>query len=542
MLQADQKVQATLKGLRELKKKQAAPKTEEELTFTSAKTRTRKLKKSMKAGKCRLKRYALAEAALAIADNTLDTEKPFVVTGGVYGLAELRATFTARKMKEDRKTELFYLNPKQAKEQAATKAGEVEGADGERFQPLLINFAKFFATCFGPKKVPGSGTEHCEQVLVAGKVQLLNASNHRARFPAFESMMNLQRIEESAGAMLGRANEGGAAQEMLANMLNTKAKPKQDAAFLEQEGALLGSGSSTVVLGSAGSGGMISKQPQGSAVLDGLVHGSRRWLFISQENLIVLQNKAAEALEASSAYMFFEEQITELIEQHGLNDLEHYQCQQEEGDAVFVPPTYWTLKLATEDSLSLQQQLLPGPAEVAAHVDQKVFAPELNSFNLAVCYGQERLAELPGWKNAEEMQQVGMSISQQFSRAEAANWPAMSMMALCGGVLELHPAVPVGATKCAQVWKECGALLKGNNAKHSGGEHADWPSWLGSESLVADLEKARGEAAVDESMKPKRGMTAAEMDAAADAADDQGAAAGKKKKRRKKRRKRKKKA
>ena len=40
-----------------------------------------------------------------------------------------------------------------------------EGGSMEVYQPEMIGFSRYFASCFGQKKTSGTETDHCEQVI-----------------------------------------------------------------------------------------------------------------------------------------------------------------------------------------------------------------------------------------------------------------------------------------------------------------------------------------------------------------------------------------
>ena len=56
----------------------------------------------------------------------------------------------------------------------------------EVYQPEMIGFSRYFASCFGQKKTSGTETDHCEQVIpffgkvVNGGVQAVAAGNRRS--------------------------------------------------------------------------------------------------------------------------------------------------------------------------------------------------------------------------------------------------------------------------------------------------------------------------------------------------------------------------
>ena len=50
--------------------------------------------------------------------------------------------------------------------------------------------------------------------------------------------------------------------------------------------------------------------------------------------------RAREALQTSSAFMFFEEKLPELVDEYGLKD--YSECNQEPGELVWIPKTVST--------------------------------------------------------------------------------------------------------------------------------------------------------------------------------------------------------
>mgnify|MGYP001219586434 FL=1 len=87
--------------------------------------------------------------------------------------------------------------------------------------------------------------------------------------------------------------------------------------------------------------------------------------------------EAAEALEPASAFVFFESQLEELVEDLGLGakGLAYREGSQKPGDVVFIPPSTIFTSLTYADAASVRGTL--GTAGDAANaVDQKLWAPE----------------------------------------------------------------------------------------------------------------------------------------------------------------------
>ncbi|CAD7970213.1 unnamed protein product, partial [Amoebophrya sp. A25] len=139
------------------------------------------------------------------------------------------------------------------------------------------------------------------------------------------------------------------------------------------------------VFGPSGSGNKLQSE-NGLPFYDVLVHGYRRWLLVTEEEVQAVAEKAREALEfqQTSAYMFFEEKLPELKEEFGLK--KYVEVNQEPGDIIFVPPGWFRVSLALADSISYYEQLLYQPPVVEAIVRNTVWNPAYRQFNLAFCY------------------------------------------------------------------------------------------------------------------------------------------------------------
>ena len=78
---------------------------------------------------------------------------------------------------------------------------------------------------------------------------------------------------------------------------------------------------------------------EGTPFIDGLVHGKRRWFLMAPKDFVKLREKAKDTLEAASAFMFFEQQLEELVEEHGLGDkkMKYWECNQNPGEVIYIP-------------------------------------------------------------------------------------------------------------------------------------------------------------------------------------------------------------
>jgi hypothetical protein len=100
----------------------------------------------------------------------------------------------------------------------------------------------------------------------------------------------------------------------------------------------------------------------------------------------------AQVLEAASAFMFFEQQLGELIEDFGMGKKgkKYFECNQEPGDLLFVPGSLVRVSLNLEDSISYFEHLHTSQQAAQEQIDSKLWAPASgrvpDGFNAAVCY------------------------------------------------------------------------------------------------------------------------------------------------------------
>merc|ERR1711907_93842 len=130
----------------------------------------------------------------------------------------------------------------------------------------------------------------------------------------------LKQLEKGRSAFLDRTAE---LQPLVEEKLDLKN-------FLQQ------SSSHFFVFGSSGSGEQLRQE--GRSFTDGLIHGKRRWFLMRPNDFVKLRQTASEVLEPASAFMFFEQQLEELMEEHGLGeDSFFYDCNQLPGDVIYIP-------------------------------------------------------------------------------------------------------------------------------------------------------------------------------------------------------------
>jgi len=214
------------------------------------------------------------------------------------------------------------------------------------------------------------------------------------------------------------------------------------------------------VMGPSGSGGRFLAS--GLLQADALVHGKRRWFFMTAEDVKALRMKALDDFAPASAFVFFEEQLEELMEEHGLRlGKDVVQCEQEAGDVILVPAQVQSLALAMVDSFSYREHIIPTEggvsANLAALVEKKVWAPTLNVFDAAACVDQDEWGALGGFASAAHLSQLKMAWPLQVDD-EMTALMALKAVLLCGPLLEVADA-PSEASVCSDIFEPCSLVL-----------------------------------------------------------------------------------
>ena len=113
------------------------------------------------------------------------------------------------------------------------------------------------------------------------------------------------------------------------------------------------------------------------------------------KNFIALRESAREVLEPASGFMFFEQQLGELIEDFGLGakGKKYWEINQEVGDLLYVPPSLVRVSVNLEDSFSYFERLHTSQATAQAAVDGNIWAPA--SGRIPDGYGSAR--RQPAW-------------------------------------------------------------------------------------------------------------------------------------------------
>jgi len=247
------------------------------------------------------------------------------------------------------------------------------------------------------------------------------------------------------------------------------------------------------VMGPSGSGDKLHAE-NGLPFYDVLIHGSRRWLLLKEDEMQRVAEKAREALEfdKTSAYMFFEEKLPELREEFGLSKF--VEANQKPGDLVFVPSGWFRVSLSLADSISYYQTLLTDKNTLAAVVDNNVWRPQFRQYALAYCYDAKDLDSLPGIKSGSQLHNWLKSAIPKVQPEEATSG-ILNVLFQCGSVLVLQkdmPSLSGGKTACSEaVWTQCRKQLKAKLKERGVTASLDWLPEKAPTSLK-DIERVAG--------------------------------------------------
>ena len=178
---------------------------------------------------------------------------------------------------------------------------------------------------------------------------------------------------------------------------------------------------------------------------------------------------------AAQAFVFFESQLEELIEDFGLGGtkLRYAEGFQQPGDLLFMPPATIFTSLTYADALSLRG-LTAGEHEAGHNVDAKLWSPHLGGIPenvaAAACHGNKDRAPLfdarkahdatPGDKHPQAGQIVAIAdqvLPQLYPTPTHRDSLALSALADCAGYRAV--AGSIEHSQCAVHAKACATVL-----------------------------------------------------------------------------------
>eukprot|EP00929_Paragymnodinium_shiwhaense_P118909 TRINITY_DN907_c4_g1_i1.p1 TRINITY_DN907_c4_g1~~TRINITY_DN907_c4_g1_i1.p1 ORF type:complete len:556 (-),score=177.70 TRINITY_DN907_c4_g1_i1:156-1823(-) len=386
---------------------------------------------------------------------SLNFETPMIITNSTAlfedgAWDEVRRHWFATRISEDEYLEkelrLEYWPPDKA------RARLVGNGMLQFEEPELIAFSRFLSICFhgtpAKPKLPGQNTEHCEQTVPAAQM-VRNKTELKPLnvFPEIKNAMEVMSDFRFAFIEAGR--------EQLGEILGKKEAAK----FMTRQTRL---DYQYFVLGPSGSGDKLHAE-NGLPFYDVLIHGSRRWLLLKEDEMERVAQKAREALEfdKTSAYMFFEEKLPELKEEFGLKNF--VEANQKPGDLVYVPSGWFRVSLSLADSISYYQTLLSDEGTMRAIMQNAVWRPGRQSMVLAYCYKPSEFDQLPGLDQDTQTREYLKAAIAKVNPDEAV-LGILNVLFQCGSQLALHETLPklagVSGSPCTKdVWKKCRAEL-----------------------------------------------------------------------------------
>jgi hypothetical protein len=319
-------------------------------------------------------------------------------------------------------------------------------------EPELVPFSKYLIICFhgtpAKPKLPGQNTDHCEQNV--GAQNMAKNSSELKELQIFPEIKNALPVQAEFRQRLIEAGKDEL-KEIFGKGFDkwkTRIGQTQHQFF---------------TFGPSGSGDKLHAE-NGLPFFDILIHGSRRWLLLKEEEMERVAKKAREALEfdKTSAYMFFEEKLPELKEEFGLK--KYVECNQNAGDLVIVPSGWFRVSLSLADSISYYETLLSEKQTLAAVTDNNVWRPQFRQYGLAFCHDPKDLSKLPGVdKGSDFANWLSNALSQVKLDEVIEN--ILRVLITCGSVSALQKKMPEfkmsSLTTCTPaVWKQCRKQLE----------------------------------------------------------------------------------
>lgn len=319
-------------------------------------------------------------------------------------------------------------------------------------EPELVPFSRYLVICFhgtpAKPKLPGQNTEHCEQTVDA--MSMVHNASELEGFKIFPEIKNALPIQ----AEFRRRLLAAAGSEIAAIVGKGAEKWKKRTGSISNQ---------FFVFGPSGSGDKLHAE-NGLPFFDIMVHGSRRWLLLKEDEMERVAQKAREALEfdKTSAYMFFEEKLPELREEFGLKKFQ--ECNQQAGDLVFVPPGWYRVSLSLADSISYYETIMSEKKTLQAVTDNNVWRPQFRQYQLAYCYDTKDLHTLPGMEKGSQ-QHTWLSGAIKKVSVDEQVPGILNVLLQCGSVLALGKDMPhlnvASSTVCTpKAWKACRNTLE----------------------------------------------------------------------------------
>ncbi len=452
---------------------------EDAISFSAGKRRTRPLKSSMQAEKCNFPTYNYNDFQGKWEKGEVDIFSPFKIVGADDDFKRLREIWQLSRLRKKENSTLQYLSPMMAKMQMEGQRDPEAGQTVEMLQPQMVAPAEYFAKCFGNTKKTGTDTEYCEQIVPAlhfGDDEIIDGVSI-----------------EAVGGIALKSVMDVATRKLLKAIQSTTANGMSDLVENEQNFKVQyqAKDSRKVRFGPAGSGTKMSYT--GVPNLDGLVHGARRVFVMGQKQ----EKKYKQADGYGTAFNFFEDKLSELKDDEGLKISaadKIWECSQEAGEIIYVPVGNFRTSLSLQDSISYNQDLLMHVGHVNEWVKAALWQPQSQIWTAAVCLKEKDIMKLPDMDKYRKMISPGdlvRAFNKQLDTHKAMNGMILQAILVCKGVVSIELA---NQNLCGLVYPKCINQLS-KNFKFM---KLQIPDWLKAEKKIAKKFKKKKKSAKGE--------------------------------------------
>jgi len=457
-------------------------------TFTTGADTCKPLSKSAGAKKCNIPRYGTAkemEAAMESGAQTMD--EPFLLslnTQDTVLLDEVAARYwsaPALRTVKNVTVEYWSAHAAKMKRQSGMPGYETQ----ETFTPEKVELREYFARCFGAGKRSGYDTEHCDQM-----VPLTYLASTMGYTPEYSPALSFKTVAGGRRFQAARRYEG-AKREIIRDakeaMAEHGAKPIMETAERWAHEQTQDADSRYLNFGPSGAGEQLALTRRNRPNMDVLLRGRRRHVFIAYETYRKLKQKAGDDFMPAAAFSFFETQYDELVHEFDFgresSGLPFWECEQQANEVLYLPSKVVRVSLNLEDSLSFGMDVADSPEDFGDAIENSVWAPNANAFNLAVCVEAKHLHALPGWSNEKIKKQGLTELTKQlrpdgpFGSPLQQNRVIAAILADCAALKIMgRPDPEDGLPRlCDFAWDNCGGRFA-KNVKELG--HTEWPEWM----------------------------------------------------------------
>lgn len=369
-------------------------------------------------------------------DNNLDFKTPFMVKGGGPAMLKTFNEIQERAVIENMRDDPYFKEKVRIDYYSPLEAQKIREGREDAKNPILprkYDLKRFFTTCFvgnrGKPMVASNASQDCEFGFSAKHlyprewtkklrftwpgtddvlVDNLQAKWHSFITKNFFKQERMPEIEQEIGMLLRKK-----ALHFMMEQIDIEYQHLN--------------------MGPAGSGGRI-ETGYGSSIMDMLVHGSRRWVFISEDEVNLAAGDGGSDLSFmfDSAWGFFTRGADEF--QGTFNNW--LEVNQEAGDVVFVPLGWAKASLNLEDSASYVEKFVHNQQGIDEIVGRQIWGPDFEGYdtwNLGFCHAVDDYPDnLPSLGSVERNQWYTGEMNQ--AQPHETYKPALTVMLTCAKI------------------------------------------------------------------------------------------------------------